>query len=92
MLPEEKSFFSPGAENLIISTIKKCEDNDDLILRIYEMEGNDTRTKLNMFFDLKNAEQTYIIEEEGKPVPFSRNEMVLDIGHHAIETYKLKMF
>lgn len=92
MLPEEKSFFSPGAENLIISTIKKCEDNDDLILRIYEMEGNDTRTKLNMFFDLKNAEQTNMIEEEGKPVSFSKNEMVMDIGHHAIETYKLKMF
>jgi len=45
-----------------------------------------------VFFDLKNAEQTNIIEEEGKPVPFSRNEMVLELGHYAIETYKLKMF
>jgi alpha-mannosidase len=88
-LPEEKSFCSVSPGNVIVSTIKKCEDGESVIVRCYDIEGTDSRAKLNVFFPVSRAEHTNIIEEEGKAIPFAARSVELDIGHHAIETLKL---
>jgi alpha-mannosidase len=38
-LPQTDSYVQVNRENLIVSVIKKAEDNDDLILRVYETAG-----------------------------------------------------
>ena len=88
-LPEEKSFCSVSPGNVIVSTIKKCEDDRSVIVRCYDIEGKDSRAKLNVFFPVARAEHTNIIEEEGKAIPFAGRSVELDVGHHAIETLKL---
>ncbi|MFH0762066.1 MAG: glycosyl hydrolase-related protein [Bacteroidota bacterium] len=88
-LPAEKSFFSVSQNNVLISTIKKCEDDNSLIVRLYDIEGKDSEVKLNTFFPLTGGEHTNIIEEEGKPMPVSGQSFQTKIGHHAIETFKL---
>lgn len=88
-LPEQKSFFSVSADNVVISTIKKCDDDNSVVARLYDIEGKTSNVNLNTFFDIKSAQHTNIIEEEGNAIPTSGKSLKTKIGHHAIETFKL---
>ena len=89
-LPEEKSFFSVSAGNVVISTIKKCEDDDSVIIRVYDIEGVDSEVQLSSFMPIDKAELVNMIEEEGKAIPTLKSGPKFRVGHHAIETLKLK--
>jgi alpha-mannosidase len=89
-LPEEKSFFSVSAGNVLVSTIKKCEEDDSVIVRVYDMEGLDSDVQLSSFVPVEKAELVNMIEEEGRAIPSLKSGLKLRIGHHAIETLKLK--
>ena len=88
-LAEAESFFSMSEPNIIISTIKKCEDDDGIIVRCYDMEGKNSKVTLKMFKTHAAAEKTNLIEEEGRAVSGAGNTVTLNIGHHAIETLKI---
>jgi alpha-mannosidase len=90
-MPETMSFISVENKNLILSTIKKCDDDDNVIIRCYDMEGRDTEAKINLTGSFQKAELTNIIEEDGKIIPGSGTTLGLKVGHHAIETVKLYM-
>lgn len=88
-LPEEKSFFEVSAAGALISTVKKCEDDDSIIVRVYEIEGKDAELVLTPFFPLGKAELVSMIEEEAKAIPCRSDGLTMGLGHHAIETLKL---
>ena len=84
-LPETASFFNIDKENIIVTTIKKAEDTDDLIIRMFDDEGKNSIVKVGSFFDITNFQQTNIIEEN--PVPVSE----LKVSKYGIETYSFKI-
>jgi hypothetical protein len=43
-----RSFLRIGAENIRLGALKKWEDGDGLILRLYETEGKSTQTVLQI--------------------------------------------
>ncbi|MBD3184147.1 hypothetical protein GF312_17820 [Candidatus Poribacteria bacterium] len=47
-LPKEKEFISINPSNILLSGIKKAEDEDAIILRLYEMEGEPTETEIRI--------------------------------------------
>ncbi len=88
-LPEAYSFASVSGKGAVISTIKKCEDDDAVVIRCYDIEGKDVQTKISLFCDIKKVQHTNMIEEEGKEIPSTSSAFDYKIGHHAIETFKL---
>jgi alpha-mannosidase len=90
-MPGTMSFVSVENRNLILSTVKKCEDDDNVIVRCYDIEGIDSDADIRIPLTIKKAELTNLIEEEGKEIPGSGDKLNLKIGHHSIETIKLIM-
>ena len=90
-LPEAFSFASVAGKGVVISTLKKCEDDDAVVLRCYDMEGKDTQAKFTLFRDIKQVQHTNLIEEEGKDIPAASTSFEHKIGHHAIETFKMRI-
>lgn len=90
-LPEEASFFSVNQDNVSVSAIKKAEDDNDVIIRIYETGKDDSDVIINTWFKVKNAQKTDLIEFNGSPVGFSSKTVPLKIGSHSIETIKLTL-
>jgi alpha-mannosidase len=88
-LPAERSFVALSASNVLISAIKKAEDDDSIILRCYDIEGRDARVEMSFFAPIAKAVQTNIIEDEAKPLLVKKSGFNLTIGHQAIETVKL---
>jgi alpha-mannosidase len=88
-LPEAKSFLPVAAPGIILSTMKKAENDDTVILRVYDIEGKDTETAVELFTPVKRAERTNLIEEAGVELKPRKGRLVLPVGHHAVETLKL---
>lgn len=91
-LPDELSFCSVSPGNVVISTMKKGEDEDAVIVRCYDIEGEDSHAEVEVFFDIREAARCNLIEEEDAPIAHSKRNLSIDISHHAIETLKLVPF
>lgn len=91
-LPEEMSFFSiaQAADNLIISTVKKAEDEPAVILRIYDTEGRGSEVTLKSFRHFGTAVRTNLIEEILEPLPADKDGIRLSIGKYSIETLLMR--
>lgn len=88
LLPAQ-SFFGVDKKNVIISTIKKCEDDDNVVVRLFDIEGIDNTVSLWSFKPIKSSSQANIIEEPQRTIGSKEHLLPVSIGHHSIETYKL---
>jgi alpha-mannosidase len=90
-LPASRSFFSTGSDQVVLSTMKKCEDDESVVARLYEADGTNATVSLSLPFTPVEMQRTNMIEEEGQPsgIPVSAHGMVsMKIQHHAVETLK----
>ena len=89
---ENNSFIKVfGADNVYISSIKKAEDDDAYILRLFETEGKSTNN-VRIYFplEIKTAYETNLLEsEKGKNINISSNYLYIDIKPWEIKTVKL---
>ena len=90
-LPETHSFLKTDHNNVIVSTLKKADDDNNYIVRLYEMEGKDTQLTVSFPFKISKAWKTDMIEENPVEIPVVNNTLVLTIGHNAIETFKISL-
>ncbi|MCA1554862.1 MAG: glycosyl hydrolase-related protein, partial [Chloroflexi bacterium] len=47
-LPQQLSFASAEPDNIMLTALKRAEDNDDLIVRAYETSGAATRATIQL--------------------------------------------
>ncbi len=83
-LPESLSFFSIDTDNVMITTIKKAEDSEEIIARMYNVKDGNERVNISSYFNINSYKQTNIIEENPTPVAPE-----LKVGKYAIETFSL---
>ncbi len=84
-LPESASFFTIDRENVIITTVKKAEDTEDLIVRMYDTEGKSSQVNLESYFNMNQIQKTNIIEEF--PVPVKQ----MNVPKYSIETFSISV-
>jgi alpha-mannosidase len=89
-LPPSGEFLRLEPGNLVMTTLKKSEDDDSLALRFYEAEGRFTRARVRLAQPLRRAWLTNLIEEEPKPVSINPQGILeLNIKPWEIVTLKL---
>ncbi len=90
ILPVRFSFLSVDNPHAIVSAIKKSDDDNSMIIRLYDQEGRDRKVNLNLFGNPKTVEHTNLIEEDGVAFPKTDKGLRVNLGHHAIETFKIR--
>ena len=88
-LPEQESFLSVDGENIAVSTMKKGEVDDSIILRVYDDEGKSHQVRLRYAMPIKNAAMTNLVEEGAERVSLQPGGITFELGHHSIQTIKL---
>jgi alpha-mannosidase len=69
-LPLEHSFLGVGAENVVLTAVKKAEDSNALILRFYEWAGKDGNVSIQLPKGATSAKLTNLIEQtDGASLP-----------------------
>lgn len=89
-LPAELSFFTTDKHNLIISTVKKAEDENGFIVRVYDICGKDTEAKISTFNAFNKAWKTDLLEYPSQEIKATNSDAEIFVSHHAIETFLFK--
>lgn len=92
-LPGEAGFFSLEADHVYLGSIKRAEDDGDLVLRLVEAAGkNEAATlKLGLGFKIISAVETDLLELNPRPLPAGASSLRLELGPWEVRTVKLKI-
>ena len=88
-LPSSSSFLKASPSNIILATVKKAEDRDNLIIRLYEAEGKETEGIVELFRQAKEIYELNLMENRLRTVPFKGKEIPLRFGKSEIMTLEI---
>lgn len=90
-LPESYSFVSVSHENVVIDTVKKAEDSDETVVRMYESWNKRVNgAKLTFGFDISRAVICDLMENEIEEIAVVDNSITLPVKPFEIITVKVK--
>jgi alpha-mannosidase len=85
-----RSFASVDQANLVLDTIKRAEDSDDVIVRLYEAHGMRGEARVRIGVPFKRAVFCNILEDEGEEARVEDGEILVPYKPFQILTVKLK--
>lgn len=90
-LPEEYSFVSSDCDNVIVEAVKKAEDSDDIIIRLYECYSRRSDVCLTFAGDIKEVYECDMLENNTEEAIFEENCIYLKMKPFEIKTLKIKL-
>ncbi|MFO8057602.1 MAG: glycoside hydrolase family 38 C-terminal domain-containing protein [bacterium] len=92
-LPEEGSFLSVDAENVYIGSVKRAEDDGDMVIRLVEAAGKETSATITLGqgFNLVSAARTDLLELHPEKLTASGSSLTVNVKPYEIITLKLKL-
>jgi alpha-mannosidase len=76
--------------SVIVETVKRAEDSDALVVRLYESEGRGARVRVAAGLPLREARAANMLEECGEALPVEGNACTLDFRPFEIRTVVLR--
>lgn len=83
------SFVCCDADNVIIDTVKKSEDRESIICRIYDAENMSANAKLNFGFPIKEAYICDMMENRLSGIDIYDNSLEVAVGNFEILTLEI---
>jgi alpha-mannosidase len=89
-LPSTYSFAALEPANLILTSVKKAEDDNSLLFRFYEAEGRNSQARLRVPIGATSAVETNLMEKEEGSLQLRENEVRLSVQPYQIRTLKVR--
>ena len=90
-LPAEHSFVQTQSDNVIVTSLKKAEDDNSLVLRFYEWAGKDGEVKLQLPPGAQSASETDLMERAvATPLQMSDGSVQVHTKPYEIKTIKVQ--
>jgi alpha-mannosidase len=89
----QRSFFSVSNPAVVIDTIKKAEDSNEIIVRMYESHGALGAARLVTSLPVRSAQRCNLLEdpEPGAPFDWPADGLEFTVKPFEIVSYKLKL-
>ena len=84
------SFVLIDNKNIILETIKKAEEDDAYIFRLYEANGGGGKTTVKVGFDIKEVVSTNLMEQEEKKIKVKDNSFTFEARPYEIYSFKVR--
>lgn len=78
-------------ENVVIEVVKRAEDSEDMIVRVYECYNRRTNTAITFARDIESMVECNLLEENEKEVVFDKNQGFFMIKPYEIKTFQVKL-
>ena len=89
-LASARSYLSFSEPNLVMTALKKAEDDGSLVVRFYETDGKPCKAIVTINMPARAVVETDILERPiGKPIPVKNKRFTANVGKCEIKTYKL---
>ncbi len=90
-MPPSYSFAGTQAQNVILTTMKKAEDSDSLVLRFYEWAGKDGSVQWRVPKGVTAATVVNLMEQpEGSPLPVAGGDRIT-VPVHPFEIQSVRL-
>jgi alpha-mannosidase len=88
-LPPNWSFLSMDCDNVVVSSVKKAEDGNGIIVRLYEAFGQNNQAILTFGIDIKKALLTNLIEDKIEDLSVETNTITVPFKPFEIQTIRI---
>ncbi len=88
--PDCRSLVSTSSKPVIIETVKRAEDGDGLIVRLYEHERTRGLASLDAGFELSGAARCTLLEEDQATLEVIASRVCLEVSPYQICTIRLR--
>ncbi len=86
-----KSLIEVDAENVIVEAVKKAEDSNAIIVRLYECHGAGANAKIKVGFEYSQANLVNLLEEPIEETALDKENLVLKFKPFEIQTLKFTL-
>jgi len=90
-LPRSFSFVKTDRENVIIEVVKKAEDSDDIIIRLYECYNRRTTAAIELFREIIKAWECDLMENKRQELAPSGKSFSFEIRPYEIKTFAVRL-
>jgi hypothetical protein len=90
-LPVSASFFALQPANAAFTAIKKAEDDNSIVFRIYDLDGAPAEARVSSRFRVQAAQLTDLLERDGQPLPAQGDAVTVPLKAWGIETVKVRL-
>ena len=90
MLPAEHAFVQVEPENVLLTAVKKAEDDDGLVLRFYEWAGKETDVKIQLPAGAQAAQDADLMERPTGALPIESGAVRVHAKPFEIKTVKVQ--
>jgi alpha-mannosidase len=90
-LPDAHSFLEVREDNVVVTAVKKSEDDDALVIRFYEWAGRGGDIHLRLPGVTTLAEATNLMEKHGEALTPSADEISVPVAPFEIKTVKVSL-
>jgi alpha-mannosidase len=88
-LTAEHSFLQTSSNNVVVTAMKKAEDDHSLVFHLYEWKGSDGDVEVTIPPGATGATETNLMEKpEGQPLPVVRNHVTLHVHPFEIVAFR----
>jgi alpha-mannosidase len=78
-------------QSIVAETLKRSEDGDDLILRLWERHGRRQATRLRLADEIDGVAETDLLEENASDLALDEGGVSLAFGPFEIKTLRLRL-
>lgn len=89
-LPTAYALATVDDAGLVIETVKKAEDGEGIVLRLYEAMNTRGTATLTLGFEIAEAFAVNLVEEDPAPVSHTRNAVTFDYRPFEIKTFLVR--
>lgn len=90
-LGKEYSVASINNANLAVKALKKAENSDEYVVRVYDIAGNDGNATVTFDSEILSAVKADGTEKTLQPATFSGKNLSVDVKNSGISTYKVRL-
>lgn len=84
------SYIHTDCDNVIIDTVKKAEDGDDMILRVYETYNTISDVTISLEFPVRFCAETDLLERHLGDIPVNDGKIQFTIHPYEIKTFRIQ--
>ncbi len=89
-LPAEYSFVKIESDNVVLTAVKKSEDDDSLVLRFYEWDGKEVDVKLQLPAGAQSVSETDLMERSIADLAIHNDVVTVHTKPYEIKTIKVR--
>jgi alpha-mannosidase len=90
-LPAHHAFARVEPADVMLSALKRGEDDDALVLRLYETTGETATAQLHLAAPVQSAEEIDLLEHRRRPLPVRDGAVTLELAPYEVSSVRVRL-